>query len=108
MPDPEWTGALVITGLRLAMTSQPTLLRFILDTARDVLGEASADYTALVLRARPAPGLSIREMCRERYGWRGSRSELYRRGGRAAERVAAALDRDGIVAPNCLQTGPLP
>jgi len=45
---------------------------------------------------------------RGHYGWLRSRSELYRRSRNGAVRVAAALDRDGIVAPKRLQTGPLP
>jgi hypothetical protein len=30
MAGPEWTAALVLRALRLALTSQPTLLRFVL------------------------------------------------------------------------------
>jgi len=110
----EWTAALVLRGLRLAYAAEPrfdeppALFRFIVERARDVLGPDSPEYVALVLRAAPAAGLSIREMCRERYGWSRSRSELYRRSRNGAVRVAAALDRDGIVAPKRLQTGPLP
>jgi hypothetical protein len=99
-----WEAALVLTALRLALTSQPTLLRFTVDRARGVLGEHSLDYVALVLRAAPAPGLSIREMCREHYGWRGSRSELYRRSHNGLIRLAAALSRDGVPVPDALQT----
>jgi hypothetical protein len=55
-PPTAWTAAHVLRGLRLAMTSQPTLLRFVLDRAREVLGENSREFVALVLRCGPAPG----------------------------------------------------
>jgi hypothetical protein len=100
MSEPiQWTGPLALRALRLAMTSQPTLLRFVLDTARAVLGEHSPEFVAIVLRCAPVPGLSIREMCRERYGWHRSRSELYRRSHNGAVRVAAALMDDGVAVP---------
>src|SRR5258708_30122350 len=107
----EWTAALVLRGLRLAYAAEPrldeastsahpstsaqepALFRFVVERARDVLGEDSPEYVALVLRcsrsmrAAPAAGLSIREMCRERYGWAGARSELYRRSNNGAGRV---------------------
>jgi hypothetical protein len=108
----EWTAELVLRGLRLAYAAQPRFdeppasFAFIADRAREVLGEDSPDWAALVLRVAPAPGLSIREMCRERYGWHHSRSELYRRSNRGAELVAAALERDGVPIPGGLQTGP--
>lgn len=120
----EWTAALVLRGLRLAYAAEPrldeastsahpstsaqppALFRFIVERARDVLGEDSPEYVALVLRCSrsmrvaPAAGLSIREMCRERYGWAGSRSELYRRSNNGAARLAAALTEDGIKPPS--------
>ncbi len=74
--------------------------------AREVLGEDSPDWAALVLRVAPAPGLSIREMCRERYGWHHSRSELYRRSNNGAMWVATSLSDVGIAVPERLQTGP--
>jgi hypothetical protein len=98
---------MVIDGLRRALTAEPRFdeppasFRFLVDHARTVLGANSRYYTAVVLRSAPAPGLSIREMVRERYGWRHSRSELYRRSNRGAERVAAALNRDGVPVPPC-------
>src|SRR5712671_5908280 len=101
----EWTAALVLRGLRLAYAAEPrldqppALFRFIAERARDVLGPDSPEYVALVLRAAPAAGLSIREMCRERYGWPRSRSELYRRSNNGAMRVVAALTGDGIAVP---------
>jgi hypothetical protein len=102
MSEGLWTAALVLRALRLAMTTQPNLFRFVLDRARAVLGEASPDYTALVLRCAPAIG-GVRAMCREQYGWRHSRSELYRRSNRGAVRVAAALAADGVAVPDALQ-----
>jgi hypothetical protein len=111
-PDPLWTPALVLCGLRLAYAAQPRFdeppasFAFIADRAREVLGEDSPDWAALVLRVAPAPGLSIREMCRERYGWHHSRSELYRRSNNGAMWVATSLSDDGIAVPECLQTGP--
>ena len=108
----EWTAALVLRGLRLAYAAQPrfdeppAFFAFIADRAREVLGEDSPDWAALVLRVAPAPGLSIREMCREHYGWHRSRSELYRRAKIAAKRVSTALNRDGVAVPERLQTGP--
>jgi hypothetical protein len=105
----EWTAALVLRGLRLAYAAQPrfdqppALFRFIVERARDVLGKDSPEYVALVLRVAPAAGLSIREMCREHYGWHRSRSELYRRSHNGAMRVAAALRRDGIAVPASVQ-----
>jgi hypothetical protein len=99
----HWTADLVLAGLRACLTREPrlgedpALFRFILDRARDVLG--TLDFTALVLRCGPTPGLSIREMCRQRYGWRGSRSEFYRRSRLGAIAVAAALNREGIRIP---------
>src|SRR5258706_15855337 len=110
----EWTPALVLRGLRLAFTDAPRLgeppasYSFIADRARELLGTDSLDWAALVLRVAPAPGLSIREMCRERYGWHHSRSELYRRSNKGAIRVATSLSDDGIAGPERLQTGPLP
>src|SRR5258707_992618 len=104
-PDPIWTPALVVRGLRLAFTDAPRLgeppasFRFILERARELLGKDSHEFVALVLRVTAPVGLSIREMCREHYGWPRSRSELYRRSRNGAVRVAAALDRDGIVIP---------
>ena len=107
----EWTAALVLRGLRLAYAAEPrldeppALFRFVVERARDVLGPDSPEYVALVLRAStsaqhaPAPGLSIREMCREHYGWHRSRSELYRRSGNGAVRVAAALTDQGVAVP---------
>jgi hypothetical protein len=92
----------------LAFTDAPRLgeppasYSFIADRARELLGTDSLDWAALVLRVAPAPGLSIREMCRERYGWHHSRSELYRRSNRAAERVAAALQRSATPVPPTL------
>src|SRR5258706_15203315 len=112
-PDPIWTPALVLRGLRLAYAAQPRFdeppasFHFLAERARDVLGEESHDWAALVLRVAPGPGLSIREMCREHFGWHHSRSELYRRSNRGAELVAAALQRDGVPIPGGLQTGPL-
>jgi len=111
-PDPIWTPALVLCGLRLAYAAQPRFdeppasFAFILERAREVLGEDSPDWAALVLRVAPAPGLSIREMCRERYGWHHSRSELYRRSNNGAMWVATSLSDDGIAVPERLQTGP--
>jgi hypothetical protein len=105
VPLREWTAALVHRGLRLAYAAEPrldeppALFRFIVERARDVLGPDSPEYVALVLRAAPVAGLSIREMCREKYGWYRSRSELYRRSHNGAVRVAAALRRDGIAVP---------
>src|SRR5258706_15652383 len=110
---PEWTPALVADGLRRAFATQPrsdeppASFTFILERARQLLGKDSPEYVALILRVTAPVGLSIREMCREHYGWPRSRSELYRRSHNGAVRVAAALDRDGIVAPKRLQTGPL-
>lgn len=115
----EWTAALVLRGLRLAYAAEPrldeastsaqlpALFRFIVERARDVLGPDSLEFTALALRAAPAAGLSIREMCREHYGWRRSRSELYRRSNNGAARVAAALTDANVMIPDRLQTGPL-
>jgi hypothetical protein len=106
--QPEWTAALVLCGLRKAFAREPELgqppasFHFIVDHARKLLGADSRDYTALVLRTGPTPGLSIREMCREGYGWHRSRSELYRRSRNGAERVAAALQRDGVPVPPAL------
>jgi hypothetical protein len=68
--QPEWTAALVLCGLRKAFAREPELgqppasFHFIVDHARKLLGADSRDYTALVLRTGPTPGLSIREMCR--------------------------------------------
>jgi len=101
---PRW----MLRGLRLAFTAQPELgqppasFRFIVERAHAVLGADSRDWAALALRTGLAPGLSIREMVRERYRWHHSRSELYRRSGRAAERVAAALTADGVGVPASL------
>src|SRR5258706_7496942 len=105
----EWTAALVLRGLRLAYAAEPrldepsALFRFVAERARDVLGPDSPEYVALVLRAAPAPGLSIREMCREHYGWHRSRSELYRRSRNGAVRVAAALTDQGVAVPAGLE-----
>jgi hypothetical protein len=110
---PEWTPALVVDGLRKAFATQPRFdeppasFTIILERARQLLGKDSPEYVALILRVTAPVGLSIREMCRERYGWHHSRSELYRRSNHGAERVAAALQRDGVPIPGGLQTGPL-
>jgi hypothetical protein len=95
-PPTAWTAAHVLRGLRLAMSSQPTLFRFVLDVAREELGEASPEYVALVRRSAPRPGATTREMLRiERHALRRSRS--------GATRVAAALNRDGVPVPAGLQ-----
>ena len=111
---PEWTPALVVDGLRKAFATQPRFdeppasFTFILERARQLLGKDSPEYVALILRVTAPVGLSIREMCREHYGWPRSRSELYRRSHNGAELVAAALERDGVPIPGGLQSGPLP
>jgi predicted acyl esterase len=85
-PDPIWTAEAVVRGMRVALTAatSASLFRFIVDRARNVLGEHSADYTALFLRA----------------SWQHSQGEPRSR--RAAERVAAALTADGIAMPPAL------
>jgi hypothetical protein len=86
--DPEWTGQLVLRGLRLAFTDaprfgqEPAQFRFILEHAREVLGPNSPEFTALILRV--------------------SRSELYRRSNNGAVRVAAALAAAGVAVPDGL------
>jgi len=103
----EWTAALVLRGLRLAFAreprlgEEPTSFRWILERARSVLGEGSPEYRAITLRVAPA-ALSLRAMCRERVGWRGSRSELYRRSHNGAARVAVALAAAGVAVPDAL------
>jgi hypothetical protein len=77
----------------------PALFRFILERARELLGKDSPEFVAMVLRVTPPVGSSIREMCREHYGWRRSRSELYRRSNNGAVRVAVALAADGVAPP---------
>ena len=110
---PEWTPALVVDGLRKAFAAQPRFdeppasFIFILERARQLLGKDSPEYVALILRVTAPVGLSIREMCREHYGWPRSRSELYRRSNNGAMRVAAALSDERIAVPERLQTGPL-
>ena len=112
-PDPIWTPALVLRGLRLAYAAHPRFdeppasFTFILERARQLLGKDSPEYVALILRVTAPVGLSIREMCREHYGWPRSRSELYRRSHNGAMRVATSLSDDGIAVPERLQTGPL-
>ena len=108
MPDPiQWTAALVLAGLRMAFAREPEFgqspaaYRFILERARTVLGERSPEFAAVTLRAAPA-GVSLRELCREHYGWRHSRSELYRRSRNGAVRVAASLNESGIAVPPAL------
>src|SRR5258706_7111479 len=109
----EWTPALVLRGLRLAFTDAPRLgeppasYSFIADRAREVLGEDSPDWAALVLRVAPAPGLSIREMCRERYGWHHSRSELYRRSNNGAMWIGPSRCGACIAGPPWFANGPL-
>jgi hypothetical protein len=109
---PEWTPALVVDGLRKAFATQPRFdeppasFTLILERARQLLGKDSPEYVALILRVTAPVGLSIREMCREHYGWPRSRSELYRRSHNGAMHVAAALQRDGVSIPGDLQTGP--
>jgi hypothetical protein len=83
--QPEWTAALVIRALRLGMTTQPTLFRGVLDAASAVLGEHSKAYRALIFRA----------------AWAHSRAEP--RSDRAAERVAAVLNRGGVALVHGLQ-----
>src|SRR5258707_11669789 len=105
MCDPNWTAPLVLRGLRLyfapppRLGEQPGSLRFLVDRTRALLGPTSPEYVALMLRCAPVPGVSLRERCRERVGWRGSRSELYRRSHNGAVRVAAALRRDDVPVP---------
>jgi hypothetical protein len=105
---PGWTAAMVLHGLRLAFAAQPRFneppasVTFIRDRAREVLGPDSLDYSAVVLRTGPARGLSIREMVRERFGWRHSRSELYRRSHNGALRVAVVFNGDGVPVPAAL------
>ena len=98
---------MVRRGLRLAYAAEPrldeppALFRFVAERAGEVLGRNSLEYIALALRAAsPAGALSLREICRERIGWHRSRSELYRRSDRGAERVAAALAADGVPVPH--------
>ncbi|SRR5258708_3886264 len=92
-PDPAtWTAELVLRAMRAAISSQPHLFGFVLHRARDVLGEDSAEFVALIARCAPRPGASVREMVRiEKHALRHSRS--------GAERVAAALTDDGIAVP---------
>jgi hypothetical protein len=106
MPGPsEWTAPLVLAGLRKAFAAEPRLgelptsFSFIVERAREVLRRDSPEYTALILRVSAPIGLSIREMCRQGYGWRRSRSELYRRSHNGAVRVAAALAADRVAMP---------
>jgi hypothetical protein len=109
MAEPgRWTAALVLRGLRRHFARQLPLgervdFAFLLQRARAALGERSAEYRALTLRCAPA-AQSIRELVREKYGWSGSRSELYRRSRNGAVRVAVALANDGVPVP----TGLLP
>jgi len=99
---------LVVDGLRKAFAAQPRFdeppasFTFILERARQLLGKDSPEYVAIILRVTAPVGLSIREMCREHYGWPRSRSELYRRSHNGAMRVAAALQRDGVPIPGGL------
>ena len=115
MPDPiQWTGALVLQGLRLFFAPQPRLgeqpgsLRFLVDRTRALLGPSSPEYVSLMLRCAPVPGVSVRQRCRERVGWFRSRSQLYWWSHKGAARVADALNRGGIAVSPELQTGPLP
>ncbi len=110
-PDSEWTPALVLRGLRLAFTDaprlgeNPTTFAFLADRAAAVLGPNSPECIALMPRTGgQGVGPSVREMCRARLYWHASRSELYRRSRNGAMRVAAALQRDGVVVPEALQT----
>jgi len=102
---PEWTPALVVDGLRKAFATQPRFdeppasFTVILERARQLLCKDSPEYVALILRVTAPAGLSIREMCREHYGWHRSRSELYRRSRNGAVRVAVALTADGVAVP---------
>jgi hypothetical protein len=82
---PEWTAALVARALQLGLHTQPTLFRGVLDAAGTVLGKHSRDYSALIFRAR----------------WPHSRGEP--RSDRAAERLATALNRDGVALVDGLQ-----
>jgi len=109
-PDPPtWTAELVLRGLRLAFAREPrvgqrsALFAFVAERAGEVLGRNSLEYIALALRAAsPAGALSIRELCRESYGWHRTRSELYRRSNNGAIRIAVALQRDGVPVPDAL------
>src|SRR5258706_8685797 len=114
MPDPiQWTGALVLQGLRLFFAPQPRLgeqpgsLRFLVDRTRTLLGPTSPEYVSLMLRCAPVPGVSVRQRCRERVGWFRSRSQLYWWSNKGAVRVADALNRGGIAVSPELHTGPL-
>jgi hypothetical protein len=103
MADPDqWTTAPVLTACELALSSQPTLFCFVVERASEVLGKDSPEFNALMLRCAPPADVSVRERVREGYGWSGSRSELYRRSGLAAERVAAALNASGVAVPAAL------
>ena len=104
--DTAWTAHLILAGLRLAFTAAPRLgqdpasLRPIAMRTRELLGPTSREYVALMLRCAPVPGVSLRERCRSKVGWRYSRSELYRRSHNAAVRVAAALNRERVPIPD--------
>jgi hypothetical protein len=105
----QWTAALVHRAMRKAYAAQPRQgqppgpFAFIAERAGEVLGRQSPEFVALALRAAsPAGALSLREMCRERIGWHGTRSELYRRSNNGAVRVAAALTADGTPIPEAL------
>jgi hypothetical protein len=80
--------------------------QFALDmlTASDrLLGRDSPHRVALLTRARAlAGGPSIRQICREGYGWRRPRSELYRLSNAAAAMLADDLNRRGVPVPDSL------
>lgn len=92
--EATWTAALVLRGFRLAP--------FIAAHAREVLGPQSLEYVALMVRTARVPGRSLRANCRDHIGWPRSRSELYRRSRNGAERVADALNREGVAVPEYL------
>jgi hypothetical protein len=60
-------------------------------------GRGSLERRALLILAKP--GMSIRELCRERVRWWLSRTSLYRRAQRGARIVAQRLEAEGIALP---------
>jgi hypothetical protein len=61
------------------------------------LGRDSLERRALLILVKP--GMSIRELCRERVRWWLSRTSLYRRARRGARIVAQRLEAEGIAPP---------
>ena len=100
-PAAAWTPALVLAAMRRALAREP-ILPFdgpepadLIALSEEVLGRESPARLALLVRTRSS-GLSIREICRERYTWHRSRATLYRHSDRGARLLADCLNVRGI------------